>query len=1351
MSSSLKGKQAWLSRQGNQLEEAISRVEESCKSVDTLSPSQAKAKIRKGIKELELRQTALETALNSFSSAADAANLAEENQERVQSNITAAHDIIIRAQNLSLALHLQLDEQESTKVVEAESSKAITAENYDLAVNLLQCRYGNEGAIIGHLLTALQSIRQPSPRLSDQRRILEKVTPLVSQLRQKGECVDTQHMKRTILGKFSEKIQRSVLKQLRHQGSDSNEQSWTTQQLLRCLQEYFDTEDMIQHAKGFSDENPRRNPNAVQPQKTSSASVRTTPQSNVGKYLCFYCHRADHRPSACTKFSTYAQRISEIHRQNLCQNCGSSTHQATSCPCGPCRSCGKKGHHTSICRISAQKESGPSQQRQEAKQKTQSAPKTPKKSTTTTSATTVIAQSSSCKLGQDTVLCKPACQPSNRGKADLLIGQARVWNTLSSEFEDVHIILDTGADRSFITTSYAKQLGLTTTGMLQLKIHTFGTNTPIEKSCAVTSIQIEDRAGKRHNFSVAVVDYIAGEIRRNPLDEADRNYLSEHNIKLSISDRDQAISPQILLGCGDLFVLLDQGFGHAHDLPSGLKALRSRIGYLITGCNRKMQEDSIVQLHALNTMQQMTLIIVRQLVPLELMDTPSQPSEDTMTEPSAPAAEEPEIQEEEQRYNLRKRPRVNYEQLHHGMISKTLFLLAFVTLLAPALSKPLGTSTKAGINTTADSIRCTTEGLFVTSNTLSLYELCVEGYCITRENPPPTETIHLSPEITLHPYAVKWKISKGQQLDTREIECPAIPFCSQVNCWFCTANILNPECHPQTAIITIAVVLYGIVALIYTICYVPVVVGLPIRVLLVITQRIFSMCFLAAYTCFSKLRVKLTRRAQPTKFIALLFIICIAHLAQSCQDVDVFELRATTCIRSGDGNRTCAVDITQMLKMNTFHRETCFRLLTRDTLLKEIRLEWKRLQLICDRQTVMFTRHVIQQVIDSKRCPRTGSCKGRKCASVNTTSLVPELSQGNKPRKNTIILQPTIPQNVGTMRITLSSVTVTPTPALQTWFITEGNNTARWTGSNIPTLECPSKKAAKVLDCEIHTNCRCQPAEDKMNCICTDTNITKDFNSELRNRLPLRYPWIEFEEFHPKEELNTVKAIPTRLSTAELLVTIREDYDSTVKEVTDTVCSVGDTTITGCYQCPHGALSEIVCFSQGESTMASVHCGENTFTVSCNNTGITSLLRFQLYQAQIHFQCEVYCGSTKTQFEITGLLHWTKTAYATGEKLLAGETSLYEEWALPDAEHIFSVLISWYKSILIVTIVLLLCIAVGYLFVWSCGTKTLQFAGYLVCISIRNTIRFGITLFIKTICCFNAVKESNQRSLRKEL
>ncbi|KAK6023885.1 hypothetical protein OSTOST_10317 [Ostertagia ostertagi] len=454
---------------------------------------------------------------------------------------------------------------------------------------------------------------------------------------------------------------------------------------------------------------------------------------------------------------------------------------------------------------------------------------------------------------------------------------------------------------------------------------------------------------------------------------------------------------------------------------------------------------------------------------------------------------------------------------------------------------------------------------------------------ITRENPPPTETIHLSPEITLHPYAVKWKISNGQQLDTREIECPAIPFCSQVNCWFCTANILNPECHPQTAIITIAIVLYGIVALIYTICYVPVVVGLPIRVLLVITQRIFSMCFLAAYTCFSKLRVKLTRRAQPTKFIALLFIICIAHLAQSCQDVDVFELRATTCIRSGDGNRTCAVDITQMLKMNTFHRETCFRLLTRDTLLKEIRLEWKRLQLICDRQTVMFTRHVIQQVIDSKRCPRTGSCKGRKCASVNTQSLVPELSQGNKfpgithcvescggigcgcfypsseclfyriyatpvndniyeifrcftlegsslkerPRRNTIILQPTIPQNVGTMRITLSSVTVTPTPALQTWFITEGNNTARWTGSNIPTLECPSKKAAKVLDCEIHTNCRCQPAEDKMNCICTDTNITKDFNSELRNRLPLRYPWIEFEEYHPKEELNTVKAIPT--------------------------------------------------------------------------------------------------------------------------------------------------------------------------------------------------------------------------------
>ncbi|VDP26516.1 unnamed protein product [Heligmosomoides polygyrus] len=51
-------------------------------------------------------------------------------------------------------------------------------------------------------------------------------------------------MRRTILGKLTNKIQRAVHKR--------RESWWTTVDLLQSLQDYFATEDEIQHAKGFT-------------------------------------------------------------------------------------------------------------------------------------------------------------------------------------------------------------------------------------------------------------------------------------------------------------------------------------------------------------------------------------------------------------------------------------------------------------------------------------------------------------------------------------------------------------------------------------------------------------------------------------------------------------------------------------------------------------------------------------------------------------------------------------------------------------------------------------------------------------------------------------------------------------------------------------------------------------------------------------------------------------------------------------------------------------------------------------------------------------------------------------------
>ncbi|KIH47286.1 integrase core domain protein, partial [Ancylostoma duodenale] len=360
---------------------------------------------------------------------------------------------------------------------------------------------------------------------------------------------------------------------------------------------------------------------------------------------------------------------------------------------------------------------------------------------------------------------------------------------------------------------------------------------------------------------------------------------------------------------------------------------------------------------------------------------------------------EPSNNVSERRYHLRNRPRPNYGQLNRGLIPTMLYLCCLANLCGTLSAQLVESPVRLDLAMASGSIQFTTKGILIETNQIDSYELCAEDFCVVRGNSPQKEMIHLPPEITLHVHTVHLKVSYQGKMKILDTQCPAIPFCDCVECWFCTANLFNPECNPRAVIITIAIILYGIVAILYTFCYVPVVVGLPIRVVFIIATTTLQIAGKLAYSCYRSMRKTVRQRADgrrsTTGFVPLILVILAVHLAQACQNVDVFEMRATTCVKSSDENETCTFDTTQMLKMNTFHRDACFRIQKQGTLLKEIRLEWIRLQLICDKQTDMFTRHTIQRVVDAKRCPRSGSCRGDKCADINTTAIIPELSQGN--------------------------------------------------------------------------------------------------------------------------------------------------------------------------------------------------------------------------------------------------------------------------------------------------------------------------------------------------------------------
>ncbi|KAK5968142.1 hypothetical protein GCK32_013453, partial [Trichostrongylus colubriformis] len=162
-------------------------------------------------------------------------------------------------------------------------------------------------------------------------------------------------------------------------------------------------------------------------------------------------------------------------------------------------------------------------------------------------------------------------------------GQAQVINPVTQELEAVHIMLDTGADRSFISNDLADRLHLQNVSSQRLTISTFGSHTPMVKTCGVTVLKLWDAQGVPHSFTVTKIDTVTGSLQRSSLSLEDKRFLCDHDLRLSIHPTTSDIRPQILLGCADLFSLLNNGLAPQYVLPSGLQLIPSRLGYLVAG------------------------------------------------------------------------------------------------------------------------------------------------------------------------------------------------------------------------------------------------------------------------------------------------------------------------------------------------------------------------------------------------------------------------------------------------------------------------------------------------------------------------------------------------------------------------------------------------------------------------------------------------------------------------------------------------------------------------------------------------------------------------------------------------
>ncbi|KAK6032320.1 hypothetical protein OSTOST_01503 [Ostertagia ostertagi] len=92
-------------------------------------------------------------------------------------------------------------------------------------------KYGGTNEIVTELHRRLEKWTARSNSLKDQRRLFDQISTIIEQLQFKGQDLNNPWLMNKTLSKFSENIQRSLLKEKVSVGQDI----WTLQRQMECL------------------------------------------------------------------------------------------------------------------------------------------------------------------------------------------------------------------------------------------------------------------------------------------------------------------------------------------------------------------------------------------------------------------------------------------------------------------------------------------------------------------------------------------------------------------------------------------------------------------------------------------------------------------------------------------------------------------------------------------------------------------------------------------------------------------------------------------------------------------------------------------------------------------------------------------------------------------------------------------------------------------------------------------------------------------------------------------------------------------------------------------------------------
>uniref|UniRef100_A0A1I7TP05 Integrase catalytic domain-containing protein n=1 Tax=Caenorhabditis tropicalis TaxID=1561998 RepID=A0A1I7TP05_9PELO len=419
-------------------------------------------------------------------------------------------------------------------------------------------KYNNKEVIISKLTSKLQIDSAATTKIQDQRKLFDRLLVVTSQLETYGETIDTRIIKDEIVHKFSGKIQDKVF----DKKIDRPNAPWTLKVLCEDLENILSKEEekirlrqLDTNQKSNESQGQQKNEPKSKDQKNSQQDKdKKQEKDKKKKKRCVYCKEDGHWGHECETHSSHQARLEILKKEDRCVQCTKKGHMKDECKMKPCFNC-KKAHHSSLCLT------GKKPEKKEAKGSGE----------------------------QKAVAITTANINLPNGFIPTI--QAEAFNPKKMIWEPISMMLDSGADTTYITKELRKKWELLDHGSETLKTRVFNSDQPEEKSFGQSSIRIKTKEGEL-KMEVYVAQNLTGRIPKSELSQQDLWYLMKNRIQLNPEAFQSVTVPDMILGCDYWHRLVN---GKREQLPSGIHVIETEIGFTTMGrtCQQPKQPNMV--------------------------------------------------------------------------------------------------------------------------------------------------------------------------------------------------------------------------------------------------------------------------------------------------------------------------------------------------------------------------------------------------------------------------------------------------------------------------------------------------------------------------------------------------------------------------------------------------------------------------------------------------------------------------------------------------------------------------------------------------------------------------------------